>query len=252
MSIQLELKQKVSTLEDENKDLRLRLLAGRKRCTRILHKSPSPLESAPVPAANTSDDFYAGDAVVTDDDSPVLPRFMFDFHPQPTKREAIALPLSLSAVMQANAAAAATVHLARTNFPPLPAAAQVSVVPPQKSTYVDTRMDSLRLKRSVSLPVVPDRVLRIPKEQVDFVMIEDVVVESSVESPVVAAREPTDAAPSTPSKNFFSSIGRFQLIDWLIDRVQKSNLDREWEKFWEKISFFLCSVRDWKGGLGAG
>jgi hypothetical protein len=38
--LQGDLKQRIASLEDENRDLRLRLVESRKRCTRILHKNP--------------------------------------------------------------------------------------------------------------------------------------------------------------------------------------------------------------------
>ncbi|XP_055339969.1 uncharacterized protein LOC129589303 [Paramacrobiotus metropolitanus] len=53
---QSDLKQRVVVLEDENRDLRFRLLENRKRCTRILHK-PTAVTPVDAPAALN----YSGD-----------------------------------------------------------------------------------------------------------------------------------------------------------------------------------------------
>ncbi|OQV17166.1 hypothetical protein BV898_08745 [Hypsibius exemplaris] len=201
LHIQVELKSRIASLEDENKDLRLRLLESRKKCTRILHKSASPAS----PSTNASDDKY-DDAPAVTEAPPKTTQSIFDFHPEPAKRKSsLALPLSLSAIVQAEAAAEAAIESAikaeaeaaseaalqpiRTNFRPLDAteAAQqpirtnfrpLEAVAPlagtMKSPYVDTRVESLRQKRSAF--AAPDRFQRVPKEPVDFVMIEDVMV----------------------------------------------------------------------------
>lgn len=244
--LQGDLKHRIVSLEDENRDLRLRLMESRKRCTRILHKTPATL----LPTGESNGDVISnstreegGDPFVPLVPIPSRSSVMADY-PRTFRRKHVSPIRSTSVLAMPSTIAAVVVppklpqEMISTVFP-IPASLSTAM-PSDVAENAAHMVTSIRKYDPYYYALLNlDEISRAtkvvsvaaPQNGADFVMIEDTVV--PLEDLVIKRRSTnvSKAAPSsacTLPKNSRLSVASLDAIYYA--KVDMEKLNRLEEK----------------------